>query len=111
MTGTGDAGYMVPPNEQAALLAVFSEMLSAPTGDGKKKRAAGLKQPWWRDLGHEAAFFSHLWKWKRGDRIDHDSGVHPLVHLAWRALALAYIETHGMTDPEKRPSADATGHP
>lgn len=85
--------------EQFMTLDVFEKLLRMPTGDGGRKRAAGLKPPWWRDLSHEVALFSHLWKWKRGDRIDHDSGAHPLVHLAWRALAIAYIETYGSVDP------------
>jgi len=88
-------------NEQAAVLAVFTEMLRAVTADGGRKRATGTKPPWWRDLSHEPALFSHLSKWKRGDRIDPDSGAHPLVHLAWRALAIAYQEAHGQVDPEK----------
>ena len=43
--------------------------------------------------------FSHLSKWKHGDLKDKDSGSHPLVHLAWRALAIAYQETYGKVEP------------
>lgn len=85
--------------EQEAIIRVFAEMLKAPTGDGKKKRDAGTKPPWYRDDAHEAAIFSHLNKWKHGEQADPDSGAHPLVHLAWRALAIAYRETYGSRDP------------
>lgn len=87
-------------SEQGLVLEVFNAMLRAATGDGGKKRAAGLKPPWWRDPAHEAAIFSHLDKWKHGERQDKDSGAHPLVHLAWRALAIAYQETYGLVDPD-----------
>lgn len=88
-----------PPGEQSTVLAVYHEMLQAATGDGSRKRVAGLKPAWWKDLAHEPALFSHLSKWKHGEQRDPDSGMHPLVHLAWRALAIAYQETHGLVDP------------
>lgn len=95
MTTTYDA------SEQDILLDVFRTMLGDVTRDGGNKRAAGLKPPWWRDPAHEAAIFSHLNKWKHGEIADPDSGAHPLVHLAWRALAIAYQETYGRRDPER----------
>jgi hypothetical protein len=87
--------------EQEVVLTVFTDMLRAVTSDGGRKRAAGTKLPWWKDTSHTQAIFSHLYKWKRGDTKDPDSGVHPLVHLAWRALAIAYQETHGQVDPQQ----------
>jgi len=89
----------VPHNEVDVLLDVFMEMLRHPSGDGRKKRKAGDKPPWWRDDSHEAAMFSHISKWKHGEKIDKDSGTHPLVHLAWRSLAVAYQEMNGQVDP------------
>ena len=89
-------------SEQAAIAKAFSEMLGSVTKDGGKKRARGEKPPWWYDRSHEAAIFSHLNKWKHGVLVDPDSGVHPLVHLAWRALAIAYQETYGLSDPARR---------
>jgi hypothetical protein len=86
-------------NEKEVLLEVFRSMLQAATGDGGEKRRAGLKEPWWRDTEHEAAIFSHLNKWKHGERVDPDSEAHPLTHLAWRALAIAYQETYGTVNP------------
>lgn len=80
-------------------MAEFNRMLWVATGDGANKRSAGLKPPWWRDTEHEAAIFSHLNKWKHGELADEHSGAHPLVHLAWRALAIAYQETMGKRDP------------
>lgn len=84
--------------EQANIARIFAEMLESCTKDGGSKRRAGEKPPWWADDSHEAAMFSHLNKWKHGEYRDADSGAHPLVHLAWRALAIAYQErdkTHG----------------
>lgn len=67
-------------------------MLRAATGDGAKKRQAGTKPSWKVDTSHEGAIFSHITKWKRGEKADADSGAHPLVHAAWRALAIAWQE-------------------
>lgn len=86
-------------SEQDVLLHEFHKLLREVTKDGGRKRARGEKPPWWKDGAHEAAMFSHLNKWKHGERTDKDSGAHPLVHLAWRALAIAYQETHGQVEP------------
>lgn len=80
------------PAEQDDIARIFSMMLAHATGDGGAKRKAGEKPPWWKDNSHEAGMFSHLSKWKHGELVDEDTGVHPLVHLAWRALAIAYQE-------------------
>lgn len=80
-------------DERDDVLARFTAELAKATGDGSKKRKAGTKPPWYDDDSHEAAMFSHLMKWKRGELADPDSGAHPLVHLAWRALAVALRET------------------
>jgi hypothetical protein len=81
-------------SEQDELLAIFTDMLGAPTRDGGRKRARGDKPSWKVDPSHEAAIFSHLDKWKHGMKKDPVSGAHPLVHLAWRALAIAWQETN-----------------
>ncbi len=88
-------------DERAVVLSVFNELLKTVTKDGSKKRQAGLKGPWWSDDSHEAALFSHFTKWRKGELVDPDSGAHPLVHVAWRALAIAYQETRGKVDPER----------
>lgn len=93
------------PAEQDVITEEFTKMLRACTRDGAKKRKKGEKLPWWCDPTHEAAIFSHLNKWKHGELIDKDSGAHPLVHLAWRALAIAYQETHGKVDPMQEAEA------
>jgi hypothetical protein len=80
--------------EQAEVLGHFMLMLQSATGDGGKKRAAGLKPSWKVDKSHEAAMFSHINKWKHGEKTDKDSSVHPLIHLAWRALAIAWQESN-----------------
>ena len=82
------------PSEQEAILRAFMKLLAKPTEDGGRKRVAKTKVPWTIDPGHEAALFSHLAKWKKGNLVDEDSGAHPLVHVAWRALALAHQEMH-----------------
>lgn len=86
---------MTPYNlhEVDDLLARFMEELRKPTGDGAKKRQAGSKPPWYLDDSHEGAAFSHITKWKRGELVDPDSGAHPLVHSAWRLLAIACKES------------------
>lgn len=84
----------IPTAEQAEILAEFAAMLAATSRDGGAKRAKGLKPSWKVDPSHRAAIFSHLNKYEHGERHDADSGQHPLVHLAWRALAIAWQETH-----------------
>ena len=80
-------------DEQEDLLQRFLTELRKPTGDGAKKRSRKEKPPWYVDPSHEAAVFSHLMKWKKGELVDPDSGAHPLVHAAWRLLAIACQET------------------
>lgn len=81
-------------NDEAKDLQVrFFEELKKCTADGQNKRARAEKPPWYIDPAHEAAIYSHLCKWKKGELVDPDSGAHPLVHLAWRALAIACQET------------------
>lgn len=88
------------PNEQKIVLSVFVRLLDAATKDGGEKRARGEKPPWYVDPTHERHLFSHMYKWKNGERVDADSGSHPLVHGAWRMLALAYQDTYGRTPPQ-----------
>ncbi|MGH8899505.1 MAG: dATP/dGTP diphosphohydrolase domain-containing protein [Egibacteraceae bacterium] len=99
------------PREQKIVLDTFGRMLAAATGDGGKKRARGEKPPWWRDPSHEAAIFSHLSRWKHGEKRDPDSGAHPLVHLAWRALAVAWVEMHGEVPPVESAVDQESGRP
>lgn len=80
-------------NEQAEIIGWFTHMLQAASGDGGKKRAAGLKPSWKIDKSHQRAIFSHYMKWINGEKVDADSGAHPLVHMAWRCLAIAWQET------------------
>ena len=91
----GSRGYTIIQDgiatmEQAEVLDAFAALLRAASADGGRKRAAGTKQPWRVDPEHEAAIYSHIKKWERGELVDSDSGAHPLVHVAWRALAAAY---------------------
>ncbi len=81
------------PTEQEDVLQRFTAELRKATGDGAKKRSRNEKPPWYIDPSHEAAIFSHLMKWKKGELVDPDSGAHPLVHAAWRCLAIACQES------------------
>lgn len=85
---------MYDPREQDEVLDTFRQMLATVTADGGRKRSAGLKPSWKVDQSHEAAIDSHLRKWRAGSKCDPDSGAHPLTHLAWRALAVAWQEMH-----------------
>lgn len=80
--------------EQDEILSAFMEMLRLPTKDGGKKREAKTKVSWKIDPDHEKGLFSHIARWKKGELHDPDSGAHPLVHAAWRCLAIAWQETH-----------------
>lgn len=88
------------PSEYEDLHARFLSQLKLASGDGRKKRNAGTKPPWHKD-SHEAQIFSHIAKWKRGELVDKDSSAHPLVHAAWRCLAIACIETGDVPAPMK----------
>lgn len=84
--------------ERLDVLGRFLEELAKATGDGSVKRAAGVKPPWYADADHERGLFSHLAKWKAGENVDPDSGAHPLVHAAWRCLAIACVESGNTPD-------------
>ena len=47
---------------------------------------------WKVDRGHLAAFHRHVARALNKEGPDPDSGSNPWVHVAWRALALAYQE-------------------
>ena len=79
--------------EASDLLHRFHVELEKPTMDGAVKRDKGEKPPWYIDPAHEAAVYSHLSKWKKGELVDPDSGAHPLVHAACRLLMIACQET------------------
>lgn len=88
------------PREQEIVLDTFASMLWHATRDGGRKRARGEKPPWYEDMTHEEHFWNHISAWERGDLEDKDSGAHPLIHAAWRLLAIAYQDTHGHINPE-----------
>lgn len=83
------------PYEQDEILHAFRDLLAAATRDGGKKRAAGTKVPWKIDTGHRAALHRHLGRYYLDPAgVDADSGAHHLVAVAWRALAIAWQDTH-----------------
>jgi len=79
-------------SEQDDLLNRFMEELRKPTGDGGRKRARAEKPPWYEDDSHHAAAMRHYARWLSGEKVDPQSGGHPLAHSAWRLLAQACIE-------------------
>ena len=82
------------PAEQSYIMEAFVALLSGPTQDGGRKRELGTKVPWTEDTGHEEAMYRHLVRFESGETEDEDSGADPLVHVAWRALALAMQRRH-----------------
>jgi hypothetical protein len=80
--------------EQEEILREFLRLLMGPTKDGARKRAAERKPHWKDDPSHLEAMYRHLRRYEIGELEDPDSHEHPLVHVAWRALARAYQETH-----------------
>lgn len=78
--------------EQNEILGTFLDMLAGPTGDGAAKRGRGEKVSWKIDESHWDAAMRHIDRWWEGEREDKDSGVHPLIHAAWRFLAVAWHE-------------------
>jgi len=82
-------------SEPEELLDTFRQMLSLATSDGAAKRRAGLKPCWKDDGSHPGAFFRHLRRFMEGETVDPDSGADPRVHMAWRLLAWAYVDTKG----------------
>lgn len=82
--------------ERNDILNRFTGMLAKVTGDGSVKRQRGEKPPWYEDHSHQGAIFSHLTNYFRGELVDPDSGAHPLVHAAWRCLAIAAQDTNNI---------------
>lgn len=82
------------PKEQNEIAEEFAKLLRTATKDGAVKRARGDKISWKVDDTHQEHFYHHLQAWEEGGLVDKDSGAHPLVHLAWRALAIAWQDTY-----------------
>lgn len=79
--------------EQEDVLRRFMEELRKPTGDGAIKRGRNEKPPWYQDGSHWPALWRHLAAWKGDEGLDPDSKANHLVHMAWRCLAIACIES------------------
>jgi len=85
--------------ECEVLLAVCVRLLREVIDDGGSSGKVNSRAPWWQRAEHEEKLFTHLAEWKRGVVRDGDSHAHPLVHVAARALMLAYQATRGRVDP------------
>lgn len=79
--------------ERQDVLKRFNDELSKVTSDGSKKRQKGLKKAWWKDDTHFDRAMAHIERYVEGELEDKDSGAHPLIHAAWRLLAIAASET------------------
>lgn len=87
-------------DEQELIQRIFSDQLLMVTKDGGRKRNAGkIIHPWWKDPNHLWKVFQHFKRFFRGETADKDSGAHPLVHVAWRCLCIAYQSTQGKVNP------------
>jgi len=42
---------------------------------------------------YKAALLRHLTAYEKGETKDEESGLHPLAHAAWNALAILYFAT------------------
>ena len=85
-------------SEQHQMLKEFEKMLRGPIEDGGRKRAAGLKVSWKDDDSHEGAMYRHLNRWAKGETVDEDSGSHPLIHVAVRAMMIAWQEQNPLPE-------------
>lgn len=82
------------PAEQDEIVEAFIALLNNATQDGAVKRMAG-KKPGWKIDAHDDAMLRHLARyWLDPKGTDEDSGAHHLVAVAWRALAIAWQDTH-----------------
>lgn len=70
-----------------------------------------LGMPWSKVI---APLLRHTFAWMRGERVDPETGLHHMAHVAWNALALVCYERRGIgTDdrvitPLDRPKKDDT---
>ena len=81
-------------HEASEILTEFAKLLAPVIADGNRKRGGPNNGVWKTDPGHEPALHRHLIRYDMGERVDSDSGAHPLVHAAFRCLAIAWQETH-----------------
>lgn len=86
--------------EREDILRRFIVELSKATKDGSAKRQRGEKPPWYEDESHWKAALRHLDRWNLyGEKHDPCSSAHPLVHAAWRLLAIACRENGNVPYP------------
>lgn len=75
---------LIPPIPLQELARVFT-IGAVKYGDENWRK--GMK--WKRIFG---AIMRHAWAWMRGERLDHESGIHHLAHAAWGCLVLIEYE-------------------
>jgi predicted secreted Zn-dependent protease len=76
------------PTEVYATYIELSDMMIPVLMDGWRKREAGTK-PHWKQDKHYQSMMRHIYRYNSGELVDKDSGCHPLVHTAVRALMIA----------------------
>lgn len=80
---------VIPP------LALLEVAEAIGEGDRKYGSATRLIGPPRRHVG---GALRHILGYLAGDRVDHDSGLHPLAHAAARLLLAREIELHDLVD-------------
>jgi len=85
---------LIPPQWIEGLAKVFT-MGAKKYGDHNWKK--GMKYS--RML---ASMQRHMLNWQKGEKMDGESELNPLLHVAWNALALVYYEDHWMVKWDDR---------
>jgi dATP/dGTP diphosphohydrolase, N-terminal len=63
---------------------------------------------WWKGMVWGklfAALMRHAWKWWRGEKVDDESGLHHLAHVAWQCFALMEYERSNIGKDDRVPQA------
>lgn len=61
---------------------------------------------WWKGMGWRKVIgpmLRHIFKWMRGEKYDHESGLHHLAHAAWNAIALFCYQAKGLGQDDRHP--------
>jgi len=59
---------------------------------------------WWKGMKWGklfAALMRHAWKWWRGEKVDDESGLHHLAHVAWQCFSLMEYERNNIGEDDR----------
>lgn len=89
---------MIPVEALAEIAAVY--------GMGERKYPSGEDGPnWERGFPYSWALSAaqrHIERFRAGEKLDPESGLHPLAHAAWHLLALITFEARGIGTDDRR---------